>query len=147
MRRFLSSPPTSFRPPLFNSPLDNDNFDPDRSYYIYLRKEERLIKGLLEKSLVLGLGTFSMTRDKAETFLRDLEERGEVTAAEGKKLLNELMEKGEQEKVVLQDTIRNSVNEIMKSFGYIKKEEYNSLEERVKELEMRLSNSASEPEG
>lgn len=88
-----------------------------------------------------------MTRDKAETFLRDLEERGEVTAAEGKKLLNELMEKGEQEKVVLQDTIRNSVNEIMKSFGYIKKEEYNSLEERVKELEMRLSNSASEPEG
>jgi polyhydroxyalkanoate synthesis regulator phasin len=88
-----------------------------------------------------------MTRDKAETFLRDLEERGEVTAAEGKKLLNELMEKGEQEKVVFQDTIRNSVDEIMKSFGYINKEEYTSLEERVKELEMRLGNSTSEPEG
>ncbi|HBL37266.1 MAG TPA: hypothetical protein DD734_04215 [Firmicutes bacterium] len=106
------------------------------------------MKGLLEKSLLLGLGTFSMTRDKAEVFLRDLEERGEVTAAEGKKLLNELMEKGEQEKVVLQDTIQHSVNEIMKGFGYIKKEEYNSLEERVKELEARLSNSAPtmEPE-
>ena len=57
------------------------------------------------------------------------------------------MEKGEQEKVVLQDTIRNSVDEIMKSFGYINKEEYTSLEERVKELEMRLGNSTSEPEG
>ena len=104
------------------------------------------MKGLLEKSLVLGLGTFSLTREKAETFLRDLEERGEVTAAEGKKLLNELMEKGEQEKVVLQDTIQHSVGEIMKSLGYIRKEEYNSLEERVNELETRLSNSASTPE-
>ncbi|HHT48437.1 MAG TPA: hypothetical protein GXZ98_04000 [Firmicutes bacterium] len=99
------------------------------------------MKGLLEKSLVLGLGTFSLTKEKAENFLRDLEERGEVTATEAKKLLNELLEKGEQEKNALQQTIQHSVGEIMKNLGYIRKEDYTSLEERVKELEARLANT------
>ena len=104
------------------------------------------MKSLLEKSLVLGLGTFSLTKEKAEKFLRDLEERGEVTATEGKKLLNELMEKGEQEKIALQDTIQHQVGEIMKNLGYIRKEEYSNLEERVKELEARLSGSVDPAE-
>lgn len=104
------------------------------------------MKGLLEKSLVLGLGTFSLTKEKAEKFLRDLEERGEVTAAEGKKLLNELMEKGEQERIALQETIQNSVREVMKNLGYIRKEEYTTLEERVKELEARLNGATGEAE-
>ena len=101
------------------------------------------MKALLEKSLVLGLGTFSLTKEKAEKYLRDLEERGEVTAAEGKKLLNELLEKGEQEKVALQETVQRSVGDMMKSLGYIRKEEYHSLEERVKDLEARLGTTAS----
>lgn len=104
------------------------------------------MKGLLEKSMLLGLGTFSLTKEKAEKFLRDLEERGEVTAAEAKKLLNELMEKGEQEKTALQQMIQHTVGEIMKNLGYIRKEEYTSLEERVKELEARLANTASPEE-
>ena len=104
------------------------------------------MKSLLEKSLVLGLGTFSLTREKAEKFLRDLEERGEVTATEGKRILNELMEKGEQEKKALQETIQQTVGEIMKNLGYIRKDEYTALEERVKELEARLNGTRAADE-
>ena len=52
------------------------------------------------------------------------------------------MEKGEQEKTALQQMIQHSVGEIMKNLGYIRKEEYTTLEERVKELEARLNNTA-----
>ena len=37
------------------------------------------MKALLEKSLLLGLGTLSFTKEKAEKFLKELEERGEAT--------------------------------------------------------------------
>lgn len=96
------------------------------------------MKALLEKSLLLGLGTLSFTKEKAEKFLKELEERGEVTTAEAKKLFNELMEKGEQEKSALKEMIQHQVNEVMNNLGYIKKEDYFTLEERVKELEARL---------
>ena len=99
------------------------------------------MKTLLEKSLVLGLGTLSLTREKAEKFLKELEERGEVTTTEAKKLLGDLMEKGEQEKAALKETIQHQIGEVMKTLGYIRKEEYHTLEERVNELEARLGKS------
>ncbi len=99
------------------------------------------MKAFLEKSLILGLGTLSLTKEKAENFLKELEERGEVTATEAKKLLGELMEKGEQEKSALKQTVQNQVSEVLKNLGYIRKEDYSSLEERVKELESRLGNA------
>jgi polyhydroxyalkanoate synthesis regulator phasin len=98
------------------------------------------MKTLLEKSLILGLGTLSFTKEKAENFLKELEERGEVTTTEAKKLLGELMEKGEQEKSALKQTIQHQVSEVMKNLGYVQKEDYSSLEDRVKDLEARLGN-------
>ncbi|MBN2105174.1 hypothetical protein JW835_14135 [bacterium] len=70
---------------------------------------------LFEKTLYLGLGIFSMTKDRAEEIINDLVEKGKVSKDESAKAVRDLMDRAEKEKShfdkklnqIIEDTVKN----------------------------------------
>lgn len=93
------------------------------------------MKNLIKKSLLLGMGAISLTREKAENIVRELEEKGEVKSNEAKDFVNELVEKGEQERTLFKETVRKEMNSLNETMGLPTKKDLAALEERIKRLE------------
>jgi polyhydroxyalkanoate synthesis regulator phasin len=60
---------------------------------------------LFEKGYLLGLGIFTVTKERAEKIVEDLIDKGKVTKEEGSKLLKDLLSKAEEEKKALEARI------------------------------------------
>lgn len=102
------------------------------------------MKNLIRKSLLLGMGAISMTRDKAEKIVRELEDKGGVKSHEAKDFVDELIEKGEQERILLKEAIKREVTGLQQTMGLTTKSDLASLEERIKRIEEKLGLSATQ---
>lgn len=89
----------------------------------------------LKKGLHLGIGAVSITRDKAEQLAQEMVKKGEITADEAKGLADQLVQRGEEERKNLRETVRHEFDKLRNEFKFVSKEEYERLEQRVKELE------------
>lgn len=96
------------------------------------------MKNLFKKSLLLGMGAISLTREKAEKIVRELEEKGEVTSNETKDFVNELVEKGEQERTLFKEAIKKEFTALQENMGIPGKSDLEALEERIKRLEEKV---------
>lgn len=94
-----------------------------------------MVKNLLKKSLLIGMGALTLTREKAERVVRELEQKGEITSREASEFINELMEKGEQERNALRKTIGQELERLIKTMGLATKTDIKALEERLDRLE------------
>ncbi|MDT3698046.1 MAG: polyhydroxyalkanoate synthesis regulator [Thermincola sp.] len=93
------------------------------------------MKGLLKKTLLVGMGALSLTREKAEKIVRELEEKGEVTSEEAKQFINELADRGEQERNALKEVVAAEFEKFKNMTGMITKKDLAALEERLTRLE------------
>mgnify|MGYP005841454139 CR=1 FL=1 len=103
------------------------------------------MKEALKKLALAGIGVFSLTREKAEQIVKELAEKGQVSAEEAKGMFRELIEKGEQEREALLRTIRNEINRLREEVGLATKHDLKVLEQRISSLEARLGQTL--PEG
>src|SRR5665647_1432833 len=62
----------------------------------------------LDKVINLGLGAISLTKEKAEAFIDELVERGEISKEDAKQTLDDVMKKGEEHKEEFRIIVRNS---------------------------------------
>lgn len=93
---------------------------------------------LIKKTFYLGLGALSITKEKAERFIGELEEKGEMSKEEGKEFLDEVMQKGEEQKKEIRSMISESLADFKNDFGVVNRAEFNALEERIKKMEEKL---------
>lgn len=91
----------------------------------------------LKKVLLAGIGLTSMTLEKADTFVKELVEKGRLTVEEGKELKSELKRKGESEAKELFDQLDVKT----KSVQYATKADVSRLEDKLDAL---LKQSASD---
>ena len=96
------------------------------------------MRDVLRKLTLAGIGAFSLTREKAEQIVKELVEKGQVSAEEAKGVFHDLLEKGEQERAALTRSIRNEFNRFREEVGFVTKQDYRALEERINRLEARL---------
>lgn len=97
---------------------------------------------LFRKTLYMSLGALSMTKEKAEQVVEDLVKRGEVNTEEAKHLVSEMLQKGEQQKEELSQFIKGEMEKRRFDLGLVTKKDIERLEQRIKELEERLNQSA-----
>ena len=57
----------------------------------------------------LGLGTFAITKEKAEIMANELIKKGEISKNEGQKLINDLLKKGQKNKKELEGHIEKTL--------------------------------------
>ena len=68
--------------------------------------------GLIEKSLLLGLGVMTLTRDKAVQVVNRLVEEGEVKRHEAPNIIDKLVARGEEEREELRRLVREEFDKL-----------------------------------
>jgi len=68
--------------------------------------------GLIEKSLLLGLGMLTLTRDKVAQFVDKLVEEGEIKSEDAPGFVNRLVVKGKEEREELRKLVRQELDRV-----------------------------------
>lgn len=93
------------------------------------------INALLRKIGLLGIGIAAITKEKADAMVKELVKDGDLNKEDGKKLVNELLEKSKKGSKELETKVSRQVNDIMKKANVASKKEIKILEAKIKELE------------
>jgi len=91
-----------------------------------------------EKSKLFLAGLWSMTEDKVSDFAQDMVKQGKITAEEAKKFMADFAEKSKGKVADLQDLTNDKIKETVYKMGFVQKEELESLEKKIKDLENKL---------
>jgi polyhydroxyalkanoate synthesis regulator phasin len=88
------------------------------------------MKTLLEKGFLAGIGLLSMTREKAQEIIEDLSHEGELQKNEVKQWVDQLSERGEEERQALRKVIRDEMKKVLDDMGLATKEDIQKLLEK-----------------
>lgn len=89
---------------------------------------------ILEKSVYLGLGILSMTRERAEEIIDDLVERGKVSKDESAKAVRDLMDRVENEKRSLEKKINSMVEDTIKRMHLATRHDIDALNKKLDKI-------------
>jgi len=93
---------------------------------------------IFHKFINLGLGAICLTKEKAEYFIDEMVERGEINREDAKQTLDDIIKKGEEQKQEVRSLIQEEIDNWRSKVGVVSKAEYDKLLERVQELESKL---------
>jgi polyhydroxyalkanoate synthesis regulator phasin len=91
------------------------------------------------KAINLGLGAISLTKEKAENFIDEMVERGEISKEDARQTLEDVMKMGEEHREEVRSMIREEIESWKTKFGVVSRADYEKLEQRIAELESKLS--------
>lgn len=100
--------------------------------------------GSIRKLLYASLGLVDVTREKAETLVADLVERGEMTSEEGKDFLTDLFERVDSERQEMLHRFHKESKRAMAGMGVASKDEVQELRLRLEKLENQLRQGEGE---
>lgn len=89
------------------------------------------MKSLLEKGFLAGIGLLSMTREKAQKVIDELTHEGEVQKNEVKEWVDQLSERGEEERQALRRVLRDEMKKVLDEMGLATKADIQNLAEKL----------------
>jgi len=93
------------------------------------------MKDLLKKTILIGAGLASITKDKIEEIANDLVKKGELTEKEGRDLIDDLFNKSKEARKDLEAKIEKLVDDILTKCNIPTRKEFQELKQRVAALE------------
>jgi poly(hydroxyalkanoate) granule-associated protein len=93
---------------------------------------------LARKAMLMGIGALSMTKEAVENVVEELVKKGELTQQEGKKLADEVLERGRKEQARIQEAVEKAVVKVITDAGVATKADLERIEARVAALEQDL---------
>ena len=100
---------------------------------------------LLKKIAFLGLGTAALTKEKIEEGIEKLIKKGEITAAEGKRLAQKLLADADRHRKEIAKRIDEGIKQGMAKAGLASIKDIEALKRRIKYLEKRLAEHERRP--
>lgn len=67
-------------------------------------------QSILKKTVLAGLGVYSMSKERAQEFMQELVKRGELSKDEGPKFVKAMMEKADEEVAFLKKLIDQRID-------------------------------------
>jgi len=92
----------------------------------------------IEKSLLLGLGVLTLTRDRVVRFVDKLVEEGEVRPEEAPGVIDRLVARGEEEREELRKLVRQELDRVTP----VSRQDIEELNRRIDELAARVEELA-----
>lgn len=92
------------------------------------------MKKLFEKGLYASLGFWLLIHEKADELIREMIKKGEMAPEQGRKFLDELSARVNEEKESLKDRIGDLVQASLKDV-FVTREEFDKLLKKVNDLE------------
>lgn len=96
------------------------------------------MKTLFDKMVNLGLGAISLTKERAELFIDEMVERGEISKEDAKQTLEDVMQKGREQREEVRTMIQEEMDSWKNNLGVVTRAELDKMAERIKELESKL---------
>jgi len=93
---------------------------------------------LFEKGISMGLGLFTMTREKAEEIVDNLIEKGEISRKEASGVLEEILNRAEKEREELEKRINTSLENTLERFNVPTKKEIEELNNKLDDIAAKL---------
>lgn len=93
---------------------------------------------ILEKTLLIGLGVFTLTREKVREAVNELVEEEGVEPEEAQRLADALVAKGEKEREELRDLIRQEMSRVTP----VTRKEFEALKQQVNDLAVKVDQLA-----
>jgi len=89
---------------------------------------------LFKKTVLMGLGAMTITKEKAEDIVDELIKKGELTKDNRSKAVHDLLEKAEEQEKAILDKISDEVNKSIEKLGIPTKQDFERLEKKIDEL-------------
>ena len=99
---------------------------------------------LIHKILYTSIGFAALTEQKAQEIVAELEKRGDVSAEEGKKLAQDLIDRARKQSEQFRQSISDEVKKIADKCKWVSRQELEDLKARVEQLEGRGSSTHDE---
>ncbi len=93
------------------------------------------MEDLLKKIILAGIGTLSLTYEKANALVKELIEKGQITVEQGKQINEELKRVMDNKESSVEDRIKEYVN----SLNIPTKEDIEKLKRRIEVLEKKVN--------
>jgi polyhydroxyalkanoate synthesis regulator phasin len=90
--------------------------------------------GLIEKSLLLGLGVLTLTHDKVVQFVNKMVEEGEVKPEEASSIVDRLIARGEEDREALRKLMREELDKIRGTVPVASRKDVEELHQKIDEL-------------
>jgi len=89
---------------------------------------------LFKKTVLMGLGAMTITKEKAEDIVDELIKKGELAKDNRSKAVHDLLEKAEEQEKAILDKISDEVNKSIEKLGIPTKKDFERLEKEIDEL-------------
>ncbi len=99
---------------------------------------------IVKKTLLLGLGVASLTKEKAEEIVNELVKHGEVASKDRPKVINDILQKAEEEKKKFISKIKETVKTVVNEMGLPGKDDIDELKKKINELEKTVKKKKSQ---
>ena len=100
--------------------------------------------GLIEKSMLLGLGALSMTRDKVVHLVNEMVEEGEVKQEEVPDVVDRLVARGEQDREELRKMVREELDKLRIRVPLASRKDIEELSQKIDDLAAKVEELAGE---
>ena len=89
----------------------------------------------LRKALLAGLGVLGAGKDRVQSVVENLVEKGELTREQGESVLQGWVERGKEEQESAQTKIADEIQKVMGKLNLVTREELDAVIARVEALE------------
>jgi polyhydroxyalkanoate synthesis regulator phasin len=89
---------------------------------------------LMKKGMLAGIGLALKTWDEVEKMVQDVQEKGDMSEAEGRKFLDEVQKKYAEAQSKLEQRVEQTVKEFLKKTQIVTSDELKELKKEIREL-------------
>ncbi|MEJ2661032.1 MAG: hypothetical protein P8Z73_09965 [Desulfobacteraceae bacterium] len=89
---------------------------------------------LMKKGMLAGIGLALKTWDEVEKMVQEVQEKGEMSEAEGRKFLDEVQKRYEEAQGKLEKRVEQTVKEFLKKTQIVTSDELKELKKEIREL-------------
>jgi polyhydroxyalkanoate synthesis regulator phasin len=100
---------------------------------------------LVKKSMLAGIGLALKTWDEVEDLVKDLQKKGEMSEAEGRKFLDELQERYQETQAKLEKRVEQTVKDFLKKTNIVTADELKELKKEIRELKSIINAMTEKP--
>jgi polyhydroxyalkanoate synthesis regulator phasin len=89
---------------------------------------------VMKKGMLAGIGLALKTWDEVEEMVKDIQKRGEMSEAEGRKFFDDVQKKYEEAQAKLEKRVEQTVNDMLKKTQIVTSDELKELKKEIREL-------------
>jgi polyhydroxyalkanoate synthesis regulator phasin len=101
---------------------------------------------IIRKTVMLGLGLLTLSKEKAEGVVDDLIKRGEVASEDKFKAVDSLLKEAEKQEEELSRKMTGSIHKVVADLGLPTKKDMDEVLKALKSIEEKLSSGGGKSE-